>query len=110
MRSFFFGFIAVLLGSGNPAHCEVAEVTVAQQYGVSFLPLMVMEREGLVEKQGQAVGLAGLKAKWAKVAGPSVMNDGLLSGSIHFAAQGAPSLVTLWDRTRTNVGAKGVQQ
>jgi NitT/TauT family transport system substrate-binding protein len=108
MRTFFFGFIAVLLGSGNPAHSEVAEITVAQQYGVSFLPLMVMEREGLIEKQGQAVGLAGLKAKWAKVAGPSVMNDGLLSGSIHFAAQGAPSLITLWDRTRTNVGAKGV--
>jgi hypothetical protein len=46
MRTFFFGLIAVLLGSGHPAHSEVAEITVAQQYGVSFLPLMVMEREG----------------------------------------------------------------
>ena len=69
---------------------------------------MVMEREGFIEKQAQGVGLSGLKVKWAKVAGPSVMNDGLLSGSIHFAAQGAPSLITLWDRTRSNVAAKGV--
>jgi NitT/TauT family transport system substrate-binding protein len=98
----------IMLACITVAHAEVAEITVAQQYGVSFLPLMVMEREGLIEKQTQAAGLAGLKAKWAKVAGPSVMNDGLLSGSIHFAAQGAPSLITLWDRTRGNVGAKGV--
>jgi NitT/TauT family transport system substrate-binding protein len=107
MRKFSVGMM-VMLACTTMAHAEVAEITVAQQYGVSFLPLMVMEREGLIEKQAQAAGLAGLKAKWAKVAGPSVMNDGLLSGSIHFAAQGAPSLITLWDRTRGNVAAKGV--
>jgi NitT/TauT family transport system substrate-binding protein len=36
------------------------------------------------------------------------MNDGLLSGTMHFAAQGAPSMITLWDRTRGNMGIKGV--
>jgi NitT/TauT family transport system substrate-binding protein len=107
MRRFSFGLL-IMLACTTLAHAEVAEITVAQQYGVSFLPLMVMEREGLIEKQAQAAGLPGLKGKWAKVAGPSVMNDGLLSGSIHFAAQGAPSLITLWDRTRGNMGAKGV--
>ena len=95
--------IAILLASATLARAEVAEITVAQQYGVSFLPLMVMERESLIEKQAQAVGVPALKANWVKVAGPSVMNDGLLSGTIHFAAQGAPSLITLWDRTRGNM-------
>src|SRR5262249_5588876 len=47
-----------------------------------------------------------LKVDWVKVAGPSVMNDGLISGAIHFAAQGAPSLITLWDKTRGAI--KGV--
>ena len=87
---------------------EVSEITVAQQYGVAFLPLMVMEKQSLVEKQAQAAGLKDLKVKWLKVAGPSVMNDGLLSGTINYAAQGAPSLITLWDRTRGNIGIKGV--
>lgn len=101
--------VAALFGlSATTARAEVAEITVAQQYGVSFLPLMVMERGGMVEKQAKAAGLADLKVNWAKVAGPSVMNDGLISGSINFAAQGAPSLITLWDRTRGNVGVKGV--
>lgn len=69
---------------------------------------MVMERDGLVEKHAKAAGLEGLKTNWVKVAGPSVMNDGLISGSIDFAAQGAPSLITLWDKTRGNVGVKGI--
>ena len=34
------------------------------------------------------------------------MNDGLISGALHFAAQGAPSLITLWDKTRGQI--KGV--
>jgi len=90
------------------ARAEVSEITIAQQYGVAFLPLMVMERDGLVERHAKAAGLDGLKVVWARVAGPSVMNDGLLSGTMHFAAQGAPSLITLWDRSRSNIGVKGV--
>ena len=67
---------------------------------------MVMERQGLIEKHAAAAGLAGMKVVWAKVAGPSVMNDGLISNAIHFAAQGAPSLITLWDKTHGQI--KGV--
>jgi NitT/TauT family transport system substrate-binding protein len=97
-----------MLTSVATARAEVSEITVAQQYGVSFLPLMVMERQKLVEKNAEKAGLKELKVNWAKLAGPSVMNDGLISGSIHFAAQGAPSLITLWDRTRGSIGVKGV--
>jgi NitT/TauT family transport system substrate-binding protein len=99
---------AALACSATITRADVAEITVAQQYGVSFLPLMMMERERLVEKNAEKAGLKDFKVNWAKVAGPSVMNDGLISGAIHFAAQGAPSLITLWDRTRGNVQIKGV--
>ena len=33
------------------------------------------------------------------------MNDGLISGAVQFAAQGAPSLITLWDKTRHQIKA-----
>jgi NitT/TauT family transport system substrate-binding protein len=108
MRKFSIVTTIALVFAGSAARAEVNELVVAQQYGVSFLPLMVMEREALVEKKAKAAGMPELKVNWAKVAGPSVMNDGLISGSIHFAAQGAPSLITLWDKTRNNVGVKGV--
>jgi NitT/TauT family transport system substrate-binding protein len=90
------------------ARAEQSEVTVAQQYGVAFLPLMVMERDKLLEKHARAAGLGEVSATWVKVAGPSVMNDGVVSGAIQFIAVGAPSLITLWEKTRDNVGVKGV--
>jgi len=90
------------------ATAEVGEINVAQQYGVSFLPLMVMERDKLVEKHAKAEGIGDVKVNWVKVAGPSVMNDGVISGAIQFIAVGAPSLITLWDKTRSNVQVKGV--
>src|SRR5206468_4222698 len=49
-----------------------------------------------------------IKVNWVKVAGPSVMNDGVVSGALQFIAVGAPSLITLWDKTKSNVGVKGV--
>src|SRR3954453_10629896 len=67
---------------------------------------MVMEKSELVEKHAREAGLADLKSRWVKVAGPSAMNDGLISGALHFAAQGAPSMITLWDKTRGQI--KGV--
>ena len=98
---------AALVLASTAARAEVSEITIAQQFGVSFLPLMIMERGGLIEKHAKAAGIE-VKTNWQKVAGPSVINDGLLSGNVHFGAVGAPSLVTLWSRTKSNVGVKGV--
>src|SRR5215831_4732367 len=98
----------LLVAVALAARAESPEVNVAQQYGVSFLPLMVMEREKLVEKHAKAAGLGDVKVSWVKVAGPSVMNDGVVSGALQFIAVGAPSLITLWDKTRDSVSVKGV--
>ena len=100
--------LLLLFATSLSARAEMSEINVAQQYGVSFLPLMVMERDKLVEKHAKAEGLGGVKVNWVKVAGPSVMNDGVISGAIQFIAVGAPSLITLWDKTQGNVQVKGV--
>src|SRR5471030_2353788 len=98
---------ALLVSAANPARAEVGEVTIAQQYGVAFLPLMWMEHNKLIEKHAKAQGLE-LKANWAKLAGPAAINDGLLSGAVNFSAVGAPSLITLWGKTKGNIGVMGV--
>src|SRR3954463_13304488 len=79
---------AALVLVSTAARAEIAEITIAQQFGVSFLPLMIMERDGLIEKHAKAAGIE-VKTNWQKVAGPSVINDGLLSGTVHFGAVGA---------------------
>jgi NitT/TauT family transport system substrate-binding protein len=102
------GLAALMLAaSASAPRAEIAEVTIAQQFGVAFLPFMLMERDNLVEKHAKAAGIE-LKTNWQKVAGPSVINDGLLSGTVHFGAVGAPSLITLWSKTKNNVGIKGM--
>ena len=107
MRFVSIAAAALLLASATAPRAEISEITIAQQFGVSFLPLMLMERDSLIEKHAKAAGVE-VKTNWQKVAGPSVVNDGLLSGNVHFGAVGAPSLVTLWSRTKNNVGVKGV--
>lgn len=98
---------AVLATFGTTARAEVSEVTFAQQFGLAFLPIMVMEKEKLVEKQTAASGLPNVKGVYLKMSGPAVMVDAILSGSLHFAAQGAPSLALLWDRTKGAFKAAG---
>ena len=104
LRSLLLGLLTASLA--GVAAGESSEMNIAQQYGVSFLPLMVMERGKLVEKHAKSEGLGEMKVSWVKVAGPSVMNDGVISGALQFIAVGAPSLITLWDKTNGQV--KGV--
>ena len=99
---------ALLVGSAGQARAEVSEITVAQQYGIGYLPLMVMQRDGLIEKQARAAGVGDLKVKWAKFAGSNVANDALLSGNLQFAAVGVPPLITMWAKTKGNLDVKGV--
>ena len=87
---------------------EVKEIAVAQQFGAIFIPLMAMENLRLIEKQATARGIGDLKVNWSKLAGPSVMVDAILSGNLHFSAQGVPSLALMWDRTKGGIGVRGV--
>jgi NitT/TauT family transport system substrate-binding protein len=90
-----------------PVRAEMAEINVAQQYGISYLPLMLMEEQKLIEKHAKAAGV-DVKVGWAKFAGGNVMNDALLSGSLHIASGGVGPLVTLWGRTRGNLDVRGI--
>ena len=86
--------LVAAFGWAGRAGAEVDEITVAQQWGIGYLPLMVMQQDGLIEKQAAAMGLPGLKVHWVKFAGSNVANDALLSGRLQFAAVGVPPLIT----------------
>jgi NitT/TauT family transport system substrate-binding protein len=102
--------LALVMGAAIsvPARAEVSEVILAQQFGIIFTPLMVMEQQKLVEKQAAARGMPNLKVVWSRLAGPAVMVDAMLSGSLHFSSQGVPSMALMWDRTRGNIGVRAV--
>ncbi|MGZ5201085.1 MAG: ABC transporter substrate-binding protein [Telluria sp.] len=99
---------AALLATTFSVHAEVSNLKIAEQYGISYLPLMVMEDQHLVEKYAKAAGVNDLKVSYAKFAGGNVMNDALLSDSLHFASGGVAPMVTLWAKTRGNYEVKAV--
>jgi NitT/TauT family transport system substrate-binding protein len=100
--------LIVTVGVGAPAaFAEMSEIKVAQQYGISYLPLMIMEEQKLIEKQAKALGV-DVSVSWARFTGGNVMNDALLSNSIQFASGGVGALITLWSRTRGNLDVRGV--
>lgn len=87
---------------------EIKEVRIAQQYGISYLPLMVMQENKMMAKAAKAAGLGDITVLWSKFAGGNVMNDALLSGDLHFASGGVAPFVTLWAKTRSNIKVKAV--
>jgi NitT/TauT family transport system substrate-binding protein len=92
-----------------PAKAEVQKLRIAQQYGLLFLPLIIMQEEKMMEKHIAAAKLGDVKIEWSKFAGGSVMNDALLSGSVDFASGGMPPFIRLWSKTRgSNMEVKGV--
>src|SRR5262249_50591005 len=74
--------------AATQAVAEVAQIRAAQQYGLSYLALMIMEDSKLVEKHAKAAGLGEIKVSWAKLGGPGAMNDALLSGGLDFGTGG----------------------
>jgi sulfonate transport system substrate-binding protein len=76
--------------------------------GVGFLPLLVMEKNRLIEKHATASGIADLRVNWLDLGGPSALNDALLSGAVDFIAAGPPAFLVLWDRTRDSAKVMGV--
>lgn len=98
--------LLLTLWGAAPAQAEVNEVRLARQYGLSYLPLIVMEQQKLVEKHAKAAGLGEVKASYATLGSGAAMNDALLASSIDYASGGVAPMLTLWGKSRGEV--KGV--
>jgi NitT/TauT family transport system substrate-binding protein len=83
-----------------PAAAETGEVRIAQQYGISYLPLTVMNHEKLLEAAAAKTGIAGLKVTWSQFGAGNAMNEALLSGNLDFASGGVGPLLTIWSKTK----------
>jgi NitT/TauT family transport system substrate-binding protein len=94
----------ILFGASAAARAATDEVSLVRQFGIHYLPLVVMEHEKLIEKQAAARGLPNLKVTWAQLSGGASVNDALLSGAVDYSAGGVGPLIVLWDKTQ---GGKG---
>ena len=93
------GWIA-MLGVAHLGNAHALDVRVARQYGVAYIPLMVMQEKKLIEKHAAQLGVADVNVVWQQFSGGAVMNDALISGNLDFAVVGPPPFLTMWARTR----------
>jgi NitT/TauT family transport system substrate-binding protein len=100
--------VAMLVGLAPLARAEVSEVRVAQQFGISYLPLTVMHHEQLLEKAAAKADLPALKVDWAQFGAGNAMNEALLSGNLDFPSGGVGPLLTIWSKTRGRQDVKAV--
>lgn len=101
--------LAISVIAASPiASAETHEVRLAEQFGIPYLPLMVMKHDHLIEKHAKAQGLGKVTTTWRRFSGGNVMNSALISGNLDFAAAGVGPLLKIWDRTRENMNVKGV--
>jgi ABC-type nitrate/sulfonate/bicarbonate transport system substrate-binding protein len=91
----------------NAADADTRVVRIAKQYGISYLPLTIMQEKKLLEAEGKKLGL-DLSTEWLRFTGGPPMNEALISGNLDFASGGVGPLVTIWARTQGNLKVKGV--
>src|SRR5688572_1922206 len=108
-------FACVILGAALAVHAwssvasEVPELRIPKGAGgIAFLPLLVMEKQKLVEKHAAELGHKSLKVSYVNLGGAAVTIDALLSGATHLHVAGPPSFLFLWDRTRGNTDVTGI--
>jgi NitT/TauT family transport system substrate-binding protein len=83
------------------------DVTIAQQYGISYLPLTIMKERGLLLIRGKADGIT-IAPHWLSFTGGAPMNEALISGNLDIATGGVAPMLLIWDRTRTSMGVRGL--
>ena len=92
---------------GGAACAETGTVRVATQFGLAYLPLVVMEHDHLWEKQAKMLGL-DVTAEYIRLGGGGALNDALISDSVDMVAGGPAPMLILWERTQTSFKVKGL--
>ena len=106
-RSLLALFAAAVLLQPLAAQAQTKTVRLAKQFGISYLPLTIMEQKHLLEAHGKKLGL-DLKTEWVVFTSGAPMNEAIISGNLDFASGGVGPLLTIWGKTRGNLGVKGV--
>ena len=98
--------IAAAAGFSASAHAE-GQIRIAQQFGIGYLILDVVQDQKLIEKYGKQQGV-DIKVEWNSISGATAMNEALLAGALDVVSAGVPPMLTLWDRTRGRQNVKAI--
>ncbi|HOP74358.1 MAG TPA: ABC transporter substrate-binding protein [Bacillota bacterium] len=108
MKKTLLAFLMVVVfttGLFTTSAAEVKEIRIAKQYGLAYLPLIVVEEKRLIEKNAKGANLGMVKTSWVTLGSGASANDALLSGSVDYISGGVAPFIILWDKSKGAVKA-----
>jgi len=87
---------------------EGGKVRIAYQFGVGYLPLMIMRQHKLIEKQASAMGLGPVNVNWNRYPSGRAMNSALGAGLLDIASGGVVPMVEAWSATLDGAQVRGL--
>jgi NitT/TauT family transport system substrate-binding protein len=105
------GALMAMLVIGWPVTASAqaqGKVRIAQQFGLSYLPLHVALELKLIEKHATALGQADAIVEVVRLASGTAVNDAIISGNIDVAMAGLTVLLNLRDKTLGQNTVKGM--
>ncbi|MDR2507803.1 MAG: ABC transporter substrate-binding protein [Candidatus Accumulibacter sp.] len=92
--------LSLLVAASGACAAEQTKLRISKQYGLGYLPLVVLEGRKLLEKNAKEAGLGDLAVEWITFAGGVPANDALLAGNVDLISGGVAPAVILWDKTQ----------
>jgi NitT/TauT family transport system substrate-binding protein len=105
LHTWLLAALAVTVLPGASAQAQT--VRIAKQYGISYLPLTIMEERHLLEQEAKKLGIT-VKTEWVKFTAGAAMNDAITAGTLDIASGGVAPLLTMWSKTRDGLGVKAL--
>jgi NitT/TauT family transport system substrate-binding protein len=101
--------LAVAIGWPLPSPALAqGKVRIAQQFGLSYLPLHVALELKLIEKHAKALGKTDVVVEVVRLTSGAAANDAIISGSIDVAMAGLTVLLNLHDKSAGQNVVKGI--
>jgi NitT/TauT family transport system substrate-binding protein len=98
-KAWFLALAGAMAMLTAPAGAETNTLRMSKQFGLPYLPMIILEDQKLIEKHAKAAGLGDITVSWTTLAGPAAQLDAILAGQIDFIGPGVPTLATAWDKT-----------
>lgn len=93
MRRILLGLALALLAAHAAA--ETSEVRLAKQYGLQYLPFLVMQHEQLIERQVEKAGLPRPKVTWNTFSGGDVLVQAILADQVDISSGSLIAFINL---------------
>jgi NitT/TauT family transport system substrate-binding protein len=84
----------------SAAQAESSDLRMATQFGIGAMPMIIMQKNQVLERHLAAAGLPAVNVTWRQFPGGNPMNEGLLSGSLDIVSGGTTVFVTLWAKAK----------